>query len=70
VNIFRDFHALGYLNYDKNSPNMMSEAISVEIRDEMSASQEELRNLMARAFLLTEGDIKTAFAKAMLLLMN
>ncbi|MCD6370980.1 MAG: hypothetical protein J7L63_05760 [Thermoplasmata archaeon] len=49
---------------------MMSEAISVEIRDEMSASQEELRDLMARAFLLTEGDIKTAFAKAMLLLMN
>ncbi len=49
---------------------MMTEAIGVEIRDEVYANQEELRDLLAKAFLLAEGDTKTAFARAMLLLMN
>jgi len=54
----------------KNHPSMMTESIGVEIRDEMYTNQEELRDLMAKAFLLAEGDAKTAFARAMLLLMN
>ncbi len=49
---------------------MMAEAVGIGIRDDINENQEELVNLLAKAFLLAEGDAKTAFARAMLVLMN
>ena len=49
---------------------MTTEVVSVNIRDYASENLEELRVLFAKAFLLSSGDAKMAFARAMLCLMN
>ncbi len=49
---------------------MTTEVASINIRDYASENSEELKVLFAKAFLLSSGDTKMAFARAMLCLMN